>query len=616
VSAHSVFVKRSVMVVWDAVSWGMALLVFLLVRHDLELTTRVWEGAVSFTASAIVLQVVLGFRLHLYLGRSRVGSFEEVTVLGMLVAGVSVFLGVVFFVALPVFSRGVVFVVPAVAFLLMGAGRWVFRALRKERRRDIPEEAVRAVVYGAGDVGHQVARLVDTADEPPYQIVGFVDDDPGKRFLRIRGYRVRGKGSDVVEVAHAANAEVVILAISQVESHFLTSLAERCEAAGLSLVVVPPVREMISGRVELNQLREFNVVDLLGRRPVQTDLSEITGYLSGKVVLVTGAGGSIGSELARQVRLLGPDRLVLLDRDESGLHAAQLLLYGSGLLDRDDLVLCDIRDSAALERVFAKHQPDVVLHAAALKHLPMLERYPEEGWKTNVVGTLNVLRCAADIGVQHFVNVSTDKAADATSVLGQTKRLAERLTAWYAEDLDRPYVSVRFGNVLGSRGSMLDAFRAQIKQGGPVTVTDPQVTRYFMTIPEACELVLQAGAIGRSGDVLVLDMGEPVRILDVANRLIRESRQDVEIEFTGLRPGEKLHEVLHSVGESPVPSRHPLISRVGVPRLEPVDVYLEDAAIGGGEDVARTPRQWVPAAAPSRGAATSGAWHGEPRAAG
>ncbi len=615
-SPHSVYVKRSVMVVWDAVAWSLALVVFLLVRHDLELSPRVWEGAVAFTASAIALQVILGFHFHLYLGRSRVGSFEEVTVLGTLVAGISVFMGAVGLVALPVFSRGVMFVVPAVAFLLMGAGRWIFRALRKERRRDIPEEAVRAVVYGAGDVGHQVARLVDTADEPPYQIVAFVDDDPGKRFLRIRGYRVRGKGTDVVEVAHEANAEVVILAISQVESHFLTSLAERCEAAGLSLVVVPPVREMISGRVELNQLREFNVVDLLGRRPVQTDLSEITDYLSGKVVLVTGAGGSIGSELARQVRLLGPERLVLLDRDESGLHAAQLLLYGSGLLDRDDLVLCDIRDSAALERVFAKHRPDVVLHAAALKHLPMLERYPEEGWKTNVVGTLNVLRCAGDIGVQHFVNVSTDKAADATSVLGQTKRLAERLTAWYAEDLDRPYVSVRFGNVLGSRGSMLDAFRAQIQQGGPVTVTDPEVTRYFMTIPEACELVLQAGAIGRSGDVLVLDMGQPVRILDVANRLIRESRKDVEIEFTGLRPGEKLHEVLHSVRESPVPSRHPLISRVGVPRLEPVDVYLEDAAIGGGEDVARTPRQWAPAATPSRGAAASASSHGEPRAAG
>ncbi len=581
------YVKRSVMVFWDALSWCLALLVFLLVRHDLELTARVWEGVFAYTASAIALQIIGGFRFHLYLGRSRIGSFEEVSVLGALVAGVSLVVGVVFFLTLPVFSRGVVVVVPAIAFLFMGAGRWVFRAVRNERRRDVPDGAVRALVYGAGDVGHQVARLVDTADEPPYRIVGFVDDDPGKRFLRIRGYRVRGQGQDVVEVAHSADAEVVILAISQVDSAFLTALAERCEAAGLSLIVVPPVRDMIAGHVELNQLREFNVVDLLGRRPVETDLSEITGYLSGKVVLVTGAGGSIGSELARQVRLLGPARLVLLDRDESGLHAAQLLLYGSGLLDRDDLVLCDIRDGAALEEVFVRHRPDVVLHAAALKHLPMLERYPEEGWKTNVLGTLNVLRYAAENGVEHFVNVSTDKAADATSVLGQTKRLAERLTAWYAAELGRPYVSVRFGNVLGSRGSMLDAFRAQIDRGGPVTVTHPEVTRYFMTIPEACELVLQSGAIGRPGEVLVLDMGQPVRILDVAHRLIKESGKDVEVQIAGLRHGEKLHEVLHSVREDPAPSRHPLISRVDVPRLEPVEVLLEDAAGGQISDILR-----------------------------
>ena len=581
------YVKRSVMVLWDALSWCLALLVFLLVRHDLELSARVWEGVFAYTASAIALQIIGGFRFHLYLGRSRIGSFEEVSVLGALVAGVSLVVGVVFFLTLPVFSRGVVVVVPTIAFLFMGAGRWVFRAVRNERRREVPDGAVRALVYGAGDVGHQVARLVDTADEPPYRIVGFVDDDPGKRFLRIRGYRVRGQGQDVVDVAHSADAEVVILAISQVDSAFLTGLAERCDAAGLSLIVVPPVREMIAGHVELDQLREFNVVDLLGRRPVKTDLSEIREYLSGKVVLVTGAGGSIGSELARQVRLLGPARLVLLDRDESGLHAAQLLLYGSGLLDRDDLVLCDIRDGAALEEVFVRHRPDVVLHAAALKHLPMLERYPEEGWKTNVLGTLNVLRYAGENGVEHFVNVSTDKAADATSVLGQTKRLAERLTAWYAAELGRPYVSVRFGNVLGSRGSMLDGFRAQIDRGGPVTVTHPEVTRYFMTIPEACELVLQSGAIGRSGEVLVLDMGQPVRILDVANRLIKESGKDVEVQITGLRHGEKLHEVLHSVREDPVPSAHPLISRVDVPRLEPVEVLLEDAAGGQISDILR-----------------------------
>ena len=576
-SRSSVYFKRSVMVGWDAVSWVLALVAFLLVRHDLSLSERVWEAAVSYTVAAIVLQVIGGFRFHLYLGRSKIGSFDEATVLGSLVGGISVILGLTFMLTQPVFSRGLAVAMPSLAFLFMAAGRWVFRAVRG-RRQVADDGAAPALIYGAGDAGHQVARLVDTADEPPYTIVGFIDDDLNKRFLRVWRHRVLGRGSDLIDVARATGAEVVVLAISQAEPKFIQDLAERCSQAGLNLVVVPPVREMIAGRVELDKLREFNVADLLGRRPVTTDLSEIADFVSGKVVLVTGAGGSIGAELSRQVRLLGPSRLVLLDRDESALHAAQLLLYGSGLLDSDDMVLCDIRDEAALERVFARHRPDVVFHAAALKHLPMLERYPEEGWKTNVIGTLNVLEQARRAGVGHFVNISTDKAADATSVLGQTKRLAERLTAWYAEETSLPYLSVRFGNVLGSRGSVLDAFRAQIGRGGPVTVTHPDVTRFFMTIPEACELVLQAGAIGQPGDVLVLDMGEPVRIIDVARRLIEESHRDIAIEYTGLRQGEKLHEALLSTHEEGASSRHPLITQVSVPPLEPVEVLVDDSA--------------------------------------
>jgi dTDP-glucose 4,6-dehydratase len=576
------------MVAWDALAWALALFAFFLVRFDLTLSERVWNAAIAYTVAAIVLQVIGGFRFHLYLGRSRIGSFDEVTVLGSLVAGVALILSGIFFVTQPVFSRGLAFAMPALAFLLMAAGRWVFRAVSNGRRQGDSSESLPALVYGAGDAGHQVARLVDTAEEPPYSIVGFIDDDPSKRFLRVFGHRVLGRGKDVVDVARKTGAEVVVLAISQASPKLIQGLSDRCTDAGLSLVVVPPVREMIAGRVELEALREFNVADLLGRRQVETDISEIADYVSGKVVMVTGAGGSIGSELARQVKALGPARLVLLDRDESALHAAQLLIYGSGLLDRDDLVLCDIRDVDALTKVFDRHRPDVVFHAAALKHLPMLERYPDEGWKTNVLGSLNVLQCATRSGVRHFVNISTDKAADATSILGQTKRLAERLTAWFAGENGLPYLSVRFGNVLGSRGSVLDTFHAQIDRGGPVTVTHPDVTRFFMTIPEACELVLQAGAIGQPGDVLVLDMGEPVRIVDVARRLIGESHRSIEVEFTGLRQGEKLHEVLFSTRERGTPSSHPLITQVSVPRLEPMAVLLDDIAVDGIGDLLRS----------------------------
>ena len=573
--APKVHVKRLAVVAWDALAWVLAYVAFVLIRHDLNLSERVWEITTTYLIGAILLQIVGGYYLHLYLGRSRIGSFDEVTTLGALVLTVSLFLGGIFFLTQPVFSRGVAVAMPAMAFILMAAGRWVFRATVTDPiLRNARKSETRALIYGAGDIGHQVANLVDKADEPPYAIVGFIDDDPGKRYLRVRGHRVLGRGRDLVKVAESRDIDVVILAISTAQPAFIQAIADELEPAGITLVIVPPVHEMIAGQVELGQLREFNVADLLGRRPIETDLSEVSELISGRRVLVTGAGGSIGSELAAQVHALGPASLVLLDRDESALHAVQLQLYGSGMLDTDDFVLCDIRDLEALQEVFRRHRPEVVLHAAALKHLPMLERFPMEGWKTNVIGTYNVLTCALEHGVQQVVNVSTDKAADASSVLGRTKRVAERLTAWFALEHELPYVSVRFGNVLGSRGSVLYAFRAQIDRGGPVTVTDPEATRYFMTIPESCELVLQAAAIGDPGDVLVLDMGEPVRIIDVARRLIAESKQKVEIVFTGLRPGEKLHEALFSADENGTPSSHPLISRVAVPALSP-SVVLE-----------------------------------------
>ncbi|HSN11498.1 MAG TPA: polysaccharide biosynthesis protein, partial [Propionibacteriaceae bacterium] len=481
------FGRRLALVAWDVAAWIVAFITFVTLRYKDSLGDTQWIGGILYTFAAIAAQVVAGVVTQSYLGRSRVGSFAEATTLGTSVAIISLWGGFAFTLGYPGFPRGLALITPPLALTFMAAGRWAFRIVfHNEFRRASGSHAQSAVVYGAGDAGHQVARLVDMAKPAPYRIVGFVDDDPGKRFLRVRGYRVLGQGRDIVEVARSQGAEAVILAISSVGPSRIQELSTRCAAAGLKLMVVPPVREMIGGRVSLGQLRQLNVTDLLGRRPVKTDLGEVARYVTGNVVLVTGAGGSIGSELARQVRRLGPSKLILLDRDESALHAVQLSLYGSGLLDTDDLALCSIRDLDALQTIFEAQRPDVVFHAAALKHLPMLEQYPSEGWKTNVLGTLNVLRCAHGVGVRHFVNISTDKAADATSVLGQTKRLAERLTAWYAQQYDQKYLSVRFGNVLGSRGSVLHTFQVQIERGGPVTVTHPDVTRFFMTIPEAC----------------------------------------------------------------------------------------------------------------------------------
>jgi FlaA1/EpsC-like NDP-sugar epimerase len=317
-------------------------------------------------------------------------------------------------------------------------------------------------------------------------------------------------------------------------------------------------------------IRPVTETDLLGRPPAAIDPEEISAYLTGRRVLVTGAGGSIGSELCRTIARFEPASLVMVDRDESGLHATQLSIDGRAMLDSRDLELADLRDRARVRQIFDDHRPEVVFHAAALKHLPLLEMYPEEAWKSNVVVTHDLLDLALEYGVDRFVNISTDKAADPTSVLGWTKRIGERLTADAAmrARAGQNYISVRFGNVLGSRGSVLTAFDSQVRSGGPITVTHPDVTRYFMTIEEAARLTVYAGAIGRPGEVLVLDMGDPVRILDVANRFAQRSDPPVDVVFTSLRHGEKIHEVLFAADERDRRPIHPLISHVDVPRLD------------------------------------------------
>lgn len=566
--------KVSILLGVDALAWLLALLTVTTLRYDFGLNDPQWAWAVSFTILAIGIHTSSFVFTNYLRGRNRVASFDEVAGVAATTLFIVFPVGLLLSAFITDFPRALPIVMPPLALIFMGAFRGVYRLFvqRSHMNKAVAEAAVPVLIYGAGEAGRQVAQLVDHAAEAPYRILGFVDDSRGKQMLRVRDYRVLGTGDDLIDLAERLGAKTVILAISKAPAKLVQNVSRECTSHGLDLVVIPTVREMIGGRVSLDRLRQFNVADLLGRRPIETDVRSIADYVMGKRVLITGAGGSIGSELARQLHRLGPEKLVLLDRDESELHAVRLSIDGDGLLNSDDIVLCDIREPDALEAIFDHHRPEVVFHAAALKHLPMLERYPLEGWKTNTLGTRNVLAASRKSGVEHFVNISTDKAADATSVLGITKRFAERLTSWHAQDGGLTYLSVRFGNVLGSRGSVLYTFRAQIERGGPVTVTDPDVTRFFMTIPEACELVLQAGAIGNPGDVLVLDMGEPVKIVDVAERLIAESGKNIQINYTGLRAGEKLHEVLFSSSEHSRPSDHPLIRTVRVPELAPVDV--------------------------------------------
>jgi FlaA1/EpsC-like NDP-sugar epimerase len=410
--------------------------------------------------------------------------------------------------------------------------------------------------------------------DSPLVPVALLDDDPTKRNLRIMGVPVAGTRTDLARVAHELDAGTLLIAIPSASAELLRELTDLALAEHLAVKVLPPVGELFGAPIGLGDIRPITEADLLGRHEIDTDLDAIAGYLTNHRVLVTGAGGSIGSELCRQIARFGPAELVMLDRDESALHGVQLMIEGKALLDDPNLVVADIRDTARLVDVFERHRPEVVFHAAALKHLPLLEQHPSEALKTNVYGTDHVLAAARASGVDRFVNISTDKAADPCSVLGFSKRIAERLTADVAHRTEGTYLSVRFGNVLGSRGSVLTAFRAQVDAGGPLTVTDRDVTRFFMTVEEAVQLVIQAGAVGHDGEALVLDMGEPVRIDDVARRLAAQADRPIDIVYTGLRRGEKLHEQLLGADETDRRPAHPLISHVSVPALAIEDVQL------------------------------------------
>ena len=561
--------RRATLAAWDVLCWGVATVVVVGARYDFHINEVQWTSILTFFGASVLLLVALGYASKMYRGRFRVASFEEaIGLVGLFlsVAAVTITYFVLFDEGLP---RGVAFLVPAVALIGSAGGRWFYRILRT-RTRGVRETATRTVlIYGAGDAGYQLLRLILLDRTSEYQVVGFIDDNPGKRNLKLIGVPVVGTRAVLPSAAIKFGVESVILAIPSSSGDFIGRTQDEVEQAGMEFLSLPPVTEIIGGRVSLGDVRKVDIADVLGRHQVTTDLGAIADYLTGRRVLITGAGGSIGSELARQVHKFGPAELIMLDRDESALHAVQLSIYGKGLLDTPDVVLSDIRDEAALRLIFEQHKPEIIFHAAALKHLPLLEQYPEEGWKTNVLGTLNMLSLAREHGVDHFVNISTDKAADPTSVLGRTKRMAEQFTAWAAQNAEGNYMSVRFGNVLGSRGSMLHTFNSQIDSGGPITVTHPDITRFFMTIPEACELVIQAGAIGGSGEVLVLDMGTPIKILDVAKRMVAQSGKTIDIIFTGLRPGEKMHEDLFGEGEHGSSTAHPLILQVAVPPLDP-----------------------------------------------
>ena len=450
-------------------------------------------------------------------------------------------------------------------FGLMGGARMLSRIAwerpwREERSRDRKQ----VLVVGAGDAGELVVREMQKTRQIRYRPVGFVDDDHKKKNLRIHGVRVVGTTRHLPTLIAEYAVDEVIIAMPSVSGRLIEDIAMSCKKANVPVKTLPGVFELIKGTVTIGQLREVQVEDILGRHEVSVDYNSI-GYIAGKVVMVTGAGGSIGSELCRQLAAMGPRRLVLVDHSEGNLFQIEHELETERHFSDLAACLLDIRDKVKLRALFERHRPEIVFHAAAYKHVPMMQNNPAEAFDNNSFGTMSMIDNAVRFGAGRLVFISTDKAVEPETVMGLSKALSERIVETMAREAsDTRLMTVRFGNVLGSSGSVVPLFKRQIAAGGPVTVTDERMTRFFMTIPEAVRLVIQAGAMGAGGETFVLDMGDPVRIVDLAREMIRLSGlvpdRDIEIVFTGNRGAEKLDEKLFNDGEQVVGTTHPKIA--------------------------------------------------------
>ncbi len=579
-----VFSKRMALIAVDAVAVNLAMFLALLLRFDgripVQYLTVYGNYAWPTTVVAILVFYAFGFYRRLWRYTS---LFDLVTI--VLGASTVAVLQLVGFYATEVyrFPRSVIILTWLLTIFLIGGSRlsnrlrWTFKSRQANGQRD-PDELKRVLIIGAGDAGEMVLRELLKRPDLGLRVVGFADDDITKHGRSIHGVPVLGAITDVPQLTNKFQIQQLIIAIPSAPRQRIRKIIEICYQTRAEVKILPGVYELIDGKVTINHIKKVELEDLLGREPVKVNIEEIAGYLSGEIVLVTGAGGSIGSELCRQVAQFVPKRLLLLGHGENSIFEIHNeLTYKYSQLDIVP-VIADIQDQKRIDQVFAEHRPTVVFHAAAHKHVPLMELNPTEAVKNNVIGTLNVAEAADKNRAKRFVLISTDKAVNPTSVMGATKRVAEIIIQTLGRHSATRFCAVRFGNVLGSRGSVVPLFRQQIARGGPVTVTHPDMTRYFMTIPEAVQLVIQAGAMAESGEIFILDMGEPVKIVDLARQMIKlsgfEPEEDIKIEFTGIRPGEKLKEETISEEEDAVRTKHEQIFVLPTPRITRADIDL------------------------------------------
>jgi FlaA1/EpsC-like NDP-sugar epimerase len=543
-----------------------------------------WKTILYYLLLSLPVKSILVWAYGLHLQAWSRFGFRDLWGLGQAVAVGTLlhFLGTLLLGETLGMPRSVPLLEGGVAFLLMGVVRFLVRRYWEQTRAS-GAEGTRVLIVGAGDAGSMVARELLRHPEAGLLPVGFLDDDPNKRGQTLMGLKVWGPLDQLPAAVRALGAEEVLIAMPSAPGSVVRKVVELARRAGVRYRILPALHEVVSKEITASQIRGVRLEDLLRREPVKLDVAAIASYLQDRVVMVTGAGGSIGSEIVRQVARFAPKQVLLVGKGENSLF-----LLEEELKDRFPslfykVLVADVRDRERMDYLFRTYQPEVVFHAAAHKHVPMMEANPDEAVFNNVVGTRNVVQLCLDYGVERLVNISTDKAVNPTSVMGASKRVAEMVVAWGASraGVQQHLVSVRFGNVLGSRGSVVPIFMEQIRNRKPVTVTHPEVKRYFMTIPEAAQLVLQAGGLGGKGTVYVLDMGEPIRIVDLARDLIRlaglEPERDIPIIFTGLRPGEKLFEELLTAEDGVVDSPHPkiFVARInGIP--EDFEDLLED----------------------------------------
>ena len=503
---------------------------------------------VRFLPAYLIMMLTVFWLLGLYSSLWEYAGLEE----AIRIIAASVIVCVIQFFGMSLLGRRIPRSFPFLnaVFLSLGVGavRYSYRILRSMLRRSGAGHRARTMLVGAGAAASVALKDLSEADTSRNQVVCIIDDDPLKQGRRLRGVPIVGGRKDIPAMVRRYQVEQIILAIPSATASQLRALTSICQDTGCETKILPSITQIASGRLDIRQIRNVQIEDLLGRDSVSVNLEEIAGYVEGKTVLVTGGGGSIGAELCRQIATHRPARLVIFDINENGVYEIQQELRRRHPALHLDVLIGSIRDAGRVDAVFDEYRPQIIYHAAAHKHVPLMEDNPREAVKNNVFGTRNLCRAADRCGAEIFVQISTDKAVNPTNVMGATKRICEMLVQSFSRRSDTKFVCVRFGNVLGSSGSVIPLFRRQIEQGGPVTVTHPEIIRYFMTIPEAVSLVLQAGTYARDGEIFVLDMGEPVRIDDLARNMIRlsgyEPDVDIEVRYVGLRPGEKLYEEL------------------------------------------------------------------------